>query len=269
MAKNKKVSIIITVVKNRGWLDECIKSALSQDFEDYEIILASDENPEMKKYADKYGLRFSLCENGDCLSKNFNRAVRMAKGEFIKVLADDDLLTPNCLKDLVNNIGDNPLIHADAINFWENSIFKYIINVINILIKWRNIRLTLSYIRGGLIKLKEKRKEILSKPHMGASLSELMTLRSSYIHGGTILFKKDVFLKYGGYDENLKCCEDYDFYLNLLSRGFKFSYVDKVVYRYRKHRKQKSKFPNSPSRERAKRYIFKKIQMSRKMNGLP
>ena len=43
-----KVSVIIPVVYNRGWLDACIKSAINQDFDDYEIILASDGNPDME-----------------------------------------------------------------------------------------------------------------------------------------------------------------------------------------------------------------------------
>ena len=74
-----KVSIIITVVRDRGWLEEAIQSALNQDYTDYEVILASDGNPEMKKYADKWGLEFSL-SNGNRFSVNFNKAAKIAKG---------------------------------------------------------------------------------------------------------------------------------------------------------------------------------------------
>lgn len=217
------VSIIITVVKDRGWLDEAIQSTLNQDYNNYEIILASDGNPDMEKYAKKYNLKFSLCKDGGCLSKNLNHAVETSKGKFFKILSDDDLLTPNCLTDLVKNIGDNPLIFANAINFGR--IFKRI-----------------------------------CKPPMREDFEELLKIRSSYIHGGTILFKKDIFLKCGGYDEKLMSCEEYDYYLNLLSRGYEFSYVDATVYRYRKHKRQKSRFANSPERMKDKNYIVNKYQ---------
>ena len=216
------VSIIITVVKDRGWLDEAIQSALNQDYDNYEIILASDGNPDMEKYANKYNLKFSLCKNGGCFSKNFNHAAKIAKGRYLKILADDDLLTPNCLTDLVKNIGNNPLVYANAINFNERgeSVYK-------------------------------------SPP---VDLNFLIKYKSSNLHGGTILFKKDIFLKYGGYDEKLKCCEEYDYYLNLLSRGYKFSYIDAIVYKYRKHEGQKSRFANSPERMKDKNYIVNKYQ---------
>lgn len=220
-----KVSIIISVLEDRGYLNEAIKSALDQDFDDYEIILASDGNPAMKNYADKWNLRFSLCEIGNSISVNFNKAALIAKGEFLKALSDDDLLTPNCLKDLVNNIGNKPLIFANSIDFWENGT-------------------------------------IINKPSIKkGDFNELIRLKSSYIHGGTIMFRKEVFLNCNGFDEKLKCCEEYDFYLNLLSRGYEFAYLDKVVYKYRKHNKQKSLIQSpkeSKRRMKYKNYIINK-----------
>ena len=220
-----KASIIITTVEDRGYLEEAIQSALNQDYDDYEIILASDGNPEMKNYADKWGLRFSLCNIRSCVAKNFNKATRIAKGKFLKPLSDDDLLTPNCLKDLINLIQNSypnkSLVFANAIDFWENG-------------------------------------EVLRKPPMRENFKELLKLKSSYIHGGTIMFRRREFLYYGGFDEKLKSCEEYDLYLKFLSKGEEFAYVDKVVYKYRKHNKQKSKIPCSEERMKDKNYIINK-----------
>lgn len=215
-----KVSIIITAVKDRGWLKEAIQSALNQDYTDYEIILASDGNPELKKYADKWGLGFSL-SNGSRFSINFNKASEIAKGEFLKVLADDDLLMPNCLNDLVKNIGNNALIFANAINFWGKS-------------------------------------EKIYKPPMRENFKELLKRKSSYLHSTTIMFRKDIFINLGSFDEKLKSCEEYDLYLNLLSKDYKFAYLDKVVCKYRKHKGQKSHIANTPERIKDKNYIISK-----------
>ena len=221
MTQKVKVSVIITVAEDRGYLDVAIKSAIDQKFKNYEIILASDGNPEMKNYADKYNLRFLLNKKGNA-AKNANKASKIAHGEFIKFLSDDDLLTPNCLMDLTANIKDNALIFANAIDFWANG------------------------------------KTILRKPIMRENFKELLRLKSSYIHGGTIMFRKDVLFNCGGFDERLDSCEEYDFYLNLLSKGYKFTYLDKTVYRYRKHDKNKSRIACSPERMIDKNFIVSK-----------
>jgi len=212
------VTIIITAIKDRGWLDEAIQSALDQDYNDYEIILASDGNPDLKKYADKYKLKFSLSK-GKGFIKNANKAIEISKGEYLKFLSDDDLLTSNCLKDLINGIGKNPLVYANAINFNERgeSVYK-------------------------------------SPP---ADLNFLIKYKSSNLHDATFLFKKDILLK-TGFDEKVKNCEFFDIMINYLSKGYKFSYVDKIVCRYRKHTRQSSHIPNSPERMRVKNYIINK-----------
>jgi glycosyltransferase involved in cell wall biosynthesis len=214
-----KVSIIIPVVYNRGWLDECIQSALAQDFNDYEIILASDGNPEMYDYARKYNLNFSLSIKKN-LSTNYNHAVKIARGDYLKMLMDDDVMTPNCLKDLYENIGDADMIYASAVNFKANG------------------------------------SSIIIKPYPA-------TFKSVYerdgIHTGTIMINRSTFEALGGNDENLNCMEDYDLNLNLLSHGYKLTYVNKVVYRYRVHPGQKS-FRMTPERINAKKYIRNKYR---------
>lgn len=214
------VSIIIPVVFDRGWLNECIQSALNQDFKgSYEIILASDGNPEMAEFARKYDLKFTIIEKKN-LSANYNNAVRTAKGRYIKMLMDDDSLTKNCLTDLYENIGDYDFIYANAINFTDKNAV-----VVN------------------------------AKP---------ATFRTVYerdgIHCGTVMIKRSTFLALGGNDESLYCMEDYDFYLNLLSHGYKMTYVNKIVYKYRMHPGQKSYNYHSPLRIATKKRIREKYK---------
>lgn len=214
-----QVSIIIPVVYDRGWLDECILSALNQDFKDYEIILASDGNPEMESFARKYGLGFSIVEKKN-LSANYNNAARIAKGDYLKMLMDDDLLTPNCLKDLWGNIGDYDFIYADAINFKDKG---------SVIIRARPVNFRTVYEHDG-------------------------------IHCGTVMVKRSTFLVLGGLDENLDCMEDYDFYLNLLSQGYKMTYINKIVYKYRIHPGQKSFKNYSHLRISTKKHIRAKYK---------
>src|SRR5574343_373778 len=94
-----KISVIISVHKESLYIDEAIRSALAQDFEDYEIILSSDGWEGAYDIADKYAIDV-LVSSKKNHSHALNNAVRYAKGEYIKECHWDDYLLPNCLADL-------------------------------------------------------------------------------------------------------------------------------------------------------------------------
>ena len=75
------VSVIIPYHQDRGYLLEAIESYELQEFTGTSELILS-HNP-----------TYSLGEN-------FNAGVSQAKGKYVKLLPDDDLLTPNCLQDL-------------------------------------------------------------------------------------------------------------------------------------------------------------------------
>src|SRR5512133_1397245 len=117
------ISVIISAYKDRGWLDDCINSVKRQTFKDYEVILSSDGNEELRQYADKNHIIFSLSPKGNH-SSALNNAVQFASGEWIKEVHDDDLLTENCLTDLWNARGSYDLVYANAVNFRDDEHFK-------------------------------------------------------------------------------------------------------------------------------------------------
>ena len=214
------VTIIIPAVKDRGYLDEAITSAIQQDFSgSLQIILASDGNPDLVKYAKKYGIDFSLSPKKN-LSVNFNKALGIVTGKYIKLHADDDIILPNAITDLFNNIGDNALIYANAINFSD-------------------------------------KEETLYVPTVTETSTESL-LKGNHIHGGSVMILTKALLEVGGYDENLDCAEEYDLYFKLLEKGYRFTYVNKTVFRYRRHSTSKSLHSGTPHRRAVRAMIQKK-----------
>ncbi len=65
-------------------------------------------------------------------------------------------------------------------------------------------------------------------------------LNRNTLHGGTMLYRREMLLEVGGFDENLICAEEYDLHLNLLQKGYKLGYIPTVVYNYRVHKDQKN-----------------------------
>jgi len=214
------VTIIIPACEDRGYLDQAITSAFQQDFlGSWQIILASDGNPDLEKYAKKYGIDFSLSPKKN-LSVNYNNALGIAKGKYIKLHADDDIMLPNALTDLFNNIGDNAVIHANVINFSDKGETLYVPPIIEV------------------------------------STESLLT--GNYIHGGSVMVLTKAFLEVGGYDEGLDCAEEYDLYFKLLDKGYGFTYVNKTVFGYRRHSTSKSLHSGTPHRKAVKAMIQKK-----------
>ena len=193
------ISVIIPFNKNRGFLHEAVKSAENQTFTGSVQIL---------KW---FGL--------NSVAKNINSALEVAEGRYIKLCAEDDLLTPNCLMDLYTKI--------------EQGYDMVIANAIN----------------------RDKEEDILFKSEVPIDLFTLSKYNS--IHGLTVLYKKEAldFIKeeYDYYfDESLDCAEEYDLHLRLLKHGAKIGYVNSVVGIYRIHADQKSLGANVHKGERIK-----------------
>ena len=203
-----KVSIIIPYNEDRGFLKEAIASAESQTFKDFEII-------------QQFG-------SGN-VSKNINDGLRKAKGKYIKILAEDDLLLPNCLQDLHDGIKGYDFINANSQNFGVNAM-------------WYGDE------------------EYHESEHIGKFTNFAEMLFRNQLHQLTILYKKSTLFDVGGFDEGLTTGEDYDMNLLLLSKGYKLGYVNKFVGRYRIHETNKSINLEAEAFHERKRKIKKLMQ---------
>jgi len=136
------------------------------------------------------------------VSTNINNGIKRAKGEYIKYLCEDDYLTPNSITDSVKAIQGFDFIHGVANN-----------------------------IHGQITQVQKPR---INNP----SINDMLT--NNVIHGGTLMYRKDVFDKVGYFDESLTCAEEYEFNLRCLDFGLKLGYTDNILYNYRRHDAQKS-----------------------------
>ena len=97
----KVISVIIPVYNSALWIDECIYSVLSQNHEDYEVLVCDDFSLDnsFRRLSD-YHNSISLISNhrtrGICAS--LNSCLRMAKGEWVAFLRPDDRYHPSFLK---------------------------------------------------------------------------------------------------------------------------------------------------------------------------
>lgn len=102
---NPLISICIPTYKGARLLPETINSVLSQSYSNFELLIIDDNSPDdtqsvVSQYSDP---RIRYINNSRNLGPqgNWNRCLELAQGQYYKLLPQDDLLAPDCLKEQV------------------------------------------------------------------------------------------------------------------------------------------------------------------------
>ena len=107
-----KISVIVPVYQVEPYIHCCVDSILAQTFPDYELILVDDGSPDRcpaicDAYAEKDGRIHVIHQENGGLSAARNAGIDMAKGEFLTFVDSDDMIHPQFLERLINNLEKN------------------------------------------------------------------------------------------------------------------------------------------------------------------
>lgn len=110
--RNIKVSVVIPFYSHAGWLDEALKSACSQTYRPYEIIVVNDGSKEditrlEKKY--KNEVIFVRQKNQGAAAAR-NHGIDIAKGDIIAFLDADDIWKPVKLEKQIRFMAENSYV---------------------------------------------------------------------------------------------------------------------------------------------------------------
>lgn len=210
-----KVSIIIPTYNRADYLKQAIESALAQDYEYLEVIVADNASTdETNKTVDTYRTdgRFHYFRNTENIGmvKNWHKAIfEYSNGDYFLILSDDDYLIDNkYLTKAVNLIKSNPdiaIVYANGYIYYED--FK----------KTKNLDLPFDAVEDG-------RKVFLSRG----------TVRPQDFTLCNILFNKALAIKLNAFSNeyNLSC--DSELFLKMCLYG-KVGVVKDYVSVYRIH----------------------------------
>lgn len=116
------ISIIIPTYNQRGFLTDAINSALSQSYQDVEVIVVDDNNPDteartkteqlMAAYADNPKVHYIKHEYNKNGSAARNTGFRASKGEYIAFLDDDDYWDSQKIERQVTYLKEHPQFDA-------------------------------------------------------------------------------------------------------------------------------------------------------------
>lgn len=132
-----KISIIIPTFNRANYLKHAIESALSQDYEEIEVIVSdnasTDETPEIvKKYFKDKRFNYFRNQQNIGMVANWRKALyEYANGEFFLILSDDDYFTNDQYlskaANLIKNHENIVMVYADGYIHYENvnKTFKF------------------------------------------------------------------------------------------------------------------------------------------------
>ena len=199
------ISVIIPVYNvSSKLLTECLDSILKQSYDNFEICIADDCSNKIEtikvlnEYEKKYkNIKVVYRKKNGHISNATNDAIAIAKGEFIALVDNDDVLTNNALY-------ENVL----ALNY--------------------NKELDMIYSDEDKLDLKGNRCDPNFKPDF--SPDTLMSL--NYICHLTVI-RKSLVDSLGGFTVGLEGAQDYDLFLRIAEKTNRIHHIPKILYHWR------------------------------------
>jgi glycosyltransferase involved in cell wall biosynthesis len=195
------VSIVVLCHNYGRFLPEAIESALAQDHPNVEVIVVDDgSTDESLEVARRYEDRVRVLTQANAgLARTCNRGAQEATGEAFLFLSADDRLEPTYVSELLRALERRP-----------DASFAY-------------CSAQLFGAESGVMP---------SRPFSALSL-----IRGRNYVNGSALTRRAAYLDAGGYPENLPegAFDDWDFWLTMLDRGYRGTYVSKPLLHWRRH----------------------------------
>lgn len=191
--KKGLVSVCIPTYNGEAYIQETLNSVLNQSYQNIEVIINDDcsYDSTMKIISLISDDRVKCYSNREKkgLAGNWNEAVRHASGEYIKLLCQDDILFPDALLNQVRAINSDEIAcvigNTDVIDSSGQVIIKRN--------RFKNDRMISGY-------------KFAKRSLRG---------RNIYCEPGNLLYRTELFYKYGPYDKELKYTPDWDFAIRI------------------------------------------------------
>lgn len=182
------VTVIIPTFNRRELLGRAIDSVLRQTWRDFELLIVDDGSADgTAEMVASYGKQVRYLWQGNCgVSAARNTGIKAARHDLLAFLDSDDTFAPDKLEIQVQAMMNRPdclVSHTDEI--WQR--------------------------RGQILRQKER--NVREGGDIFARCLELCAVGIS-----TAMLRRSLLAEIGLFDEDLPCCEDYDFWLRISVR---------------------------------------------------
>lgn len=212
---NIEATIIVMVYKNLNQVIQTLDSIKKQTYSNYEVIVSDDGSPnytqeDFDKITEQYKNEFTyfkLINNGINRGtvKHFNSLIKQAKGTIICPLSSgDQFYNENSLQEIMNAFNqEDELIYTSKRMIKKENSIEYYPSLYQV--------------------------SLLDQSN---HFFEYIMKYGNFVSGASTYYKKDIFDKYGFFDEKYRLLEDYPFYAKLALNNEKIGYLDYPTIQY-------------------------------------
>jgi glycosyltransferase involved in cell wall biosynthesis len=237
------VSVVIPLYNYEKYIAGCVQSVLNQDYPNFEIIIVDDCSTDnsykiAKKFSSHNVFTKKLGKNRG-YSKVKNAGIVRSKGKYITILDADDMYTIDSISSRMEVLlkSDADFIHADAIAIYGDKTL------------------------GQCYKIKDPKMLHFPTPYE--------------IHAQTVIVKRDLYKKFGLYDEKLRSRSDREMWWRFFGKSkdddikIAKEYIAHPVAYYRYHDKSMTMMRQRDRKyDRKVRKLAEKVYEDRKDNGI-
>lgn len=209
-----KVTVVIATY-NRGYiLGEALESAFRQTYDDFEIIVVDDGSVDdtrevVNSFAGRH-IRYIRHETNRGVSAAYNTGISATTGSLVGILDSDDLWKPDYLQRQTEFLSKHPKM--DAV-FTDTEIRGDALHV-------ESLIYSMNCFRKLLADSGRQEEYCFSSREMYLCLLEEVPIKPS-----ALLVKREIFERFGGFDEAWPSGTDWDILLRF-SRSARFGYID-------------------------------------------
>lgn len=216
MSLSPLVSVVVVTYNSSKYILQTLDSIYNQTNINIELIITDDASQDKtvevcNKWLSEHKSRFVrvlilTVEKNTGISANCNRGIKYSNGKFIKIIAGDDIMHPECIDNNINNIGDADLMVSQLIRFCNDVYYP----------------------------LKDNSKLFDSFCTLDSFKRSHFYARTSFFFNvPTLFYRASVFKKIGYYYEEERLLEDVPFLLKFFNSNLKVSYMPIVTVYYR------------------------------------
>lgn len=218
------VSIVVITYNSSKYVLETLESAKEQTYKNIELIITDDYSTDdtvdiCNKWIEKNKDRFVRTKiitstKNLGISPNCNRGAKESQGEWIKMIAGDDVLENDIIEKYqiyVNKNKDVSILYSNVREY--NDDFK----------------------KENLLPIKKINELTFNQNDSGSDEQFDILLKSNCVWTSTIMIKKSLLKKVNWFNEKYPFFEDRPLLLSILKAGYKIYYLDFFGAKYRRH----------------------------------
>jgi glycosyltransferase involved in cell wall biosynthesis len=204
-----KVSVVIPSYNHARFLRQRLDSVLRQSFRDFEVIILDDCSTDesrsiLSEYAKNPNIRIELNDkNSGSTFKQWNKGVRLARGEYVWLAESDDYADARLLERLVGALDAEPAAVFAYCRSWKvdsedrpnGSIEEYLMDL-------DQDHWTEGFCAEGLDECKN-----------------YFIFRNVVTNASAVVFRKSTYDVVGGADESFRLCGDWKLWASMALRG--------------------------------------------------